>query len=415
MKANNQNKPLPWSKRKGKGMHKLTPQQVESVTTPGLHRVDKSLYLSVRPSGSRAWIQRLRVNGKQTDFGLGPYPEVSIAEAKAKALAKRAEMYHMKSQGGFPAFMPPSAPAPVQVEDSVSTGITFRKAMMDYLEIHGPTYKNEKDVKAFRSKLETYAKRLLPMHVQVITKKDVLDVLLPIWNDKRPTARCVRQHIRAVLSYCESQEYVGSNVAGEGINGALPKNGYKASNRESLDYKLAPDAVNTIKTAVQSTPVRLALLLLIHTGTRSSEAKNARWDEIDFENALWTVPEDRMGKTKVPHDVPLSSGAVEILEQAKALDNGSGLIFPSELTGKVMSKDRLNEVWKEIRSDNSTCHGFRSTLRTWVGDKTDHDWTTAEKALSHTVGNSVARAYDRAKQLDKVRAMFQDWSDYLTS
>lgn len=395
-------------------MKTITASKAKTITKPGMYRADVSLYLLVKPSGRKTWVQRIVVNGRRRDLGLGPLDLVTIDKARKKALENRIANYEdMLNLDGNQEQGPAT-----QVQRKPKTP-TFEKLNNEYLETKKLRWKEssrKNRVSGWQGAFNNYASHLLKLPVDTITKKDVLAIVEPIWATMNPTAKTLRRQIREVLSYAQSKEYVRENVAGDAIDGALPKGVHKTKNNVPVDYRHLPDAVKAIEDGGSSPSSRLGLLFMIHTGTRPNETTGARWEEIDLEGRVWHVPEERM-KPNEAHSIPLSTGAMAILSRARSLDNGKGYVFPSEKTGVNMDKDAMNGTWSKLRDrftpEGSTAHGFRSTFKTWVLNETNHDWTTSEKALSHKVGNAVAQAYDHADQLEKRRSLMQDYSDHI--
>ena len=160
--------------------------------------------------------------------------------------------------------------------------------------------------------------RLGNMPVDRIRREDVLAVLTPIWGTIPETARRVRQRIRATLRWCWAHGYVEQNVAGEGIDGALPKMPAVKSHFRALPYRDVSAALETVQASKASVAAKLCFRFLILTAARSGEARGARWDEIDLEAREWRIPAGRM-KAGVAHRVPLSDPAIAVLGQAREL------------------------------------------------------------------------------------------------
>ena len=155
---------------------------------------------------------------------------------------------------------------------------------------------------------------------------------------------------------------------------------------------------------------KLALELLVLTVARSGEARLARWDEIDFDTATWTVPAARM-KTGREHRVPLSDRALVVLREAKALDDGSGIIFLST-RGNLLHHEALAKPLRTLGIP-ATPHGFRSSFRDWCSECTDAPHAVIEAAMAHQIPNAAERAYARSDLLERRREIMQRWSDYL--
>ena len=154
--------------------------------------------------------------------------------------------------------------------------------------------------------------------------------------------------------------------------------------------------------------------LSILTATRTGEARNACWPEIDIESAMWTVPALRMKgrKARVDHRVPLSDAALSVLRQARVLCSGSGLIFPGPSGAPLSNMTAL----KLLRTSGIACvtHGFRSSFRDWCGE-TGVAREVAELCLAHRIAGSVEGAYARSDLYDRRKPVMQDWGVYVTT
>ena len=379
-------------------MKKITAAEARSITRPGIHRADDTLYLCVKTSGRKSWIQRVVIDGRRTDIGLGPFPVVSLAEAREKAFGNRQLIY----RGG----------SPLREQRRVRMP-TFAKAAEKTHSSLVPTFRSDLHKKNWMQVLQRHAYPILSdIPVDRITQQDVLSVLEPIWTTRPDTARRVRQRIRAVLRHCQAHNHVDQNVADERIDGALPSMPKVKEHHKALPYREVPEAIRVIGSRVSS--ARLCLKFIICTATRSNEVREATWDEIDRESKTWTIPGSRMKGGK-PHRVPLSDSALAVLEEAEGLRDGSDLIFPSaSKPGRAMSPENLLKVWRETAiAKNTTIHGFRTSFRTWASERTDIPREVCELALAHAVGNAVERAYSRSDLLEKRTALMRQWDEYL--
>ncbi|MEG8021345.1 site-specific integrase [Sphingomonas aerolata] len=160
----------------------------------------------------------------------------------------------------------------------------------------------------------------------------------------------------------------------------------------------------------EDTVGREALRFLILTAARSSEARGARWDEIDFDRAIWTVPAERIKMAK-EHIVPLSPIALALLRRVSATRSNVDFIFPT-YTGKPLSDAALSKVMREMGSE-ATVHGWRSSFRDWGAEETNFPGEVLEKALAHQIPNAVERAYRRGDLLEKRRALMNEWAAFL--
>ena len=154
---------------------------------------------------------------------------------------------------------------------------------------------------------------------------------------------------------------------------------------------------------------------LVLTAARSGEARGATWDEIDPAGRVWRIPSDRM-KAGMEHRVPLSRQALDVLVEAAALRDESGLVFPSPLKpGAAMSDMTLTKVLRSVGlAERATVHGFRSSFKNWTLEQTDTPWAVSEAALAHTLGNSTEQAYARSDLFERRHTLMQQWADYVS-
>lgn len=386
-------------------MKKLNAMQVQKIKKLGFHRVDTGLYLRVRNNGHKSWVQRIVIDGRRSDISIGGYPGISLGEARKRAAKIRVDVL----DGHDPV-------AEKRAEKRKATMPTFRQAAERTLTGLAPTWKSDRQQEKWQQTLEKHAMpTLADIPVDRITKHDVLTVLEPIWHSQPDTARRVRQRIRAILKYCQAHDYVENNVAGEGIDGALPKNQNGTKHYRAMPYYDVPEAFQRIDSDIDALPVRLCIEFVILTATRSGEARGAEWSEIDLDTGTWTIPAERM-KMSRPHRVPLSSSALAVLEEAKQIrKNYTDLVFPSPVNfGRTLTDCTLRAALQRVGlADKTVVHGFRSSFRTWALEQTDVPWEICEAALAHEIGNKVERSYARSDLLERRRGLMQSWGDFV--
>lgn len=380
--------------------HRLTAHHVERAA-PGKHADGGGLTLVVKPSGRRSWVARVSVDGRRRDVGLGAFPEVGLDTARQRAAALRAELAALDDTA--------AAQARRLRPDAV---LTFAEAAVEVHALHAPQWRSERHAHDWLVSLRRHAAPLMDLRVDRVARADVLAVLHPIWHDKPATARRVRQRIRKVLDYAMAlYEHIPSNAAGPGIEAALPPMPRTRSHQRALSYHDVPDALELIAVSGASDAARLCLRFLVFTAARSGEARGARWSEMDTASAEWRIPAERM-KSAIAHRVPLSRQALDALEAARHLDDGSGLVFPSPLIpGRPLTWQTLLRLLRVAGLD-CTAHGFRSSFKTWSVEATSASWAVGEAALAHTVGNSTEAAYVRGDLFEKRRELMAAWADF---
>ena len=382
----------------------LTAQFVKTAREPGKYFDGHGLFLRVQPNGARQWVQRIVIRGKRCELGLGNPALVSLAEARDAALANR----KLAQSGGDP----------IRAKRESDAVLSFEEAARKVHALHLPTWRNAKHGAQFLSTLETYTfPRLGKQRVADVNTADVLAVLTPIWTQKPETAARVRQRIGMVMKWAVAQGWRQDNPA-ESIAQALPKRDQSLrEHRKALTYAEVADCITAVQASGAGISTKLAFEFLVLTATRSGEARGALWSEIDLgpatsaTSATWTIPASRM-KAKREHRIPLTARAVAILREAKALGDGTGLVFSGTKVGKSLSDMTLSKLVKEL-DFAADIHGFRTSFRTWAQERTNFPREVAEAALAHAIKDKAEAAYARSDVFEKRRKMMDAWAGYL--
>ena len=384
-------------------MGALTVAKVGSLTEPGRYGDGRvpTLYLVVAPRGSKSWVQRLAVDGKRRDIGLGGWPLTSLREARDRAFANR----KLARDGGDPLVARRRAGVP-----------TFEQAAARTFEANRGRWRSSRTEANWTASMATYAYPVLgDRQVDRIGRQDVLGVLTPIWSSKHALAVKVRGRIRATLGWAQAHDYVEHNVAGECIDGALPRLAVVKGHHRALDYPEIAAALDAIEASTPGLSARACLRFVVLTACRSGEARGASWDEIDLDAREWRIPKTRM-KGGEEHRVPLSDAAVAVLETVEPLRRPSGLLFPSpSRSGKSLTDMTLTKLLRSCGlADRTTVHGLRSTFRIWASERTSAPHAVAEAALAHHVGSAVERSYARSDLFEKRRGLMDTWARFAT-
>ena len=374
----------------------LSATAVRNLKEPGKYYDLHGLFLRIEPTGSRRWVQRVSVAGRQREIGLGSADLVTLAEARELAVSNK----KLARAGGDPL-------AAKQERVAIPS---LNEAIDKVIELNAPTWTNAKHAAQFKSTLTNYVTPKLGRRpINDIQAADILSVLQPIWVDKNETARRVKQRIGTVMKWAIAQGYRSDDPT-LALNQVLPKPNRKPKHRASLPYTDVADCLNVIKNSDAMLSTKLAIELLVLTATRSGEVRLANWSEIDFEARTWTIPAARM-KMKEVHIIPLSDRALDVLHQAKALGDDS-LIFPGMRSGRPMSDMTMSKLVKELGYPVDI-HGFRTSFRTWVQEQTNTAHEVAERALAHKTTNKVEAAYARSDLFEKRRKLMDGWASYL--
>ena len=387
-------------------MGRLTALVARALSRPGRHGDGDGLYLHVAPAGSKSWVQRIVVDGRRRDLGLGSYPAVSLAKARSIAHDNRtavaegrdpvAEKRQVREAARRPA---PSIP-------------TFAEAAARVIELRRPTWSNAKHAAQWESTLAAYAHPVIGgKTVDAVTPADAMAVLTPIWTTKPETASRVRQRMETVMDWAVTQGYRLDNPAGRSLLKVLPPAKGPKEHHRALPYAQVPGAVTRVRDSTAEAPTKLAFEFLVLTAGRSGEVREAEWGEIDWEAATWEIPAARM-KARRPHRVPLSGRALEILKEASRFGGEQDMVFPATRSGRAASPTTFIALLRRLGLP-AVPHGFRSSFRDWVIEQTSTPWAVAEAALAHNVGNSTEAAYMRSDLFDQRRALMDAWAEYV--
>ena len=376
----------------------LNAKAVAVITEPGFYADGAGLALLVKKEGTKSWIWRGKLDGKMTKRGLGGLATVSLANArsKAKELAGEARTQAKEVREAKP------KPAP-----------RFGALALEYINAKQSDWTNQKHRQQWVSTLWTHALPLIERRVDEISSADVLECLEKdgFWVTKRETASRVRQRMEAIFDRAIVLGHRADNPAGKFLLKVLPKSN-RSKHYRALPYADVPRTLKRVRRCTAYPATKMAFEFLVLTAVRSGEVREARWSEIDWETATWSISAERM-KARRPHRVPLAAQSVAILREAWELSGPEGLIFPAKRSGKALTDMALNAILRRLKVD-AVPHGFRSSFRDWAAEQSGAGWAVCESALAHNVGNSTEAAYMRSDLFEQRRGLMQDWADFCT-
>lgn len=410
----------------------LSALEVKRLCQPGWHAVGgvAGLLLQVRPPSvdgapvPRSWILRLRIAGERQVLGLGPYPQVSLAEAR-----EQARELSLEAKGGVNLQARKRAERSALIA-AASRNKTFQQCAEAYMEAHASDYTNDKHRKQWASTLQAYAFPVIgKMLVADIGMRHVLDVLLQptkhrdgrtgkLWETKTETAKRLLDRVRTVLDFATVNQYrSGTNPAiWKGYLDtqlASPRGLQRVKHQPALPYSEAGDFMAKLRKNESISAKALQFLIL--TGVRSGSVRLAEWSEIDLTKKLWTIPAEHT-KARREHRVPLQPQAIALLKSLPKIA-GNNKVFPSP-RGRALSDMALSQLMRGMRERGELTveavpHGFRSTFRDWAAEQTNYPDEIRRVASGHTVGDAVKEAYQRTDLLEKRRRLMNDWANFL--
>ncbi|TRL72343.1 tyrosine-type recombinase/integrase [Citrobacter youngae] len=364
------------------------------------------LYLQVEPNGSRYWRMKYRFAGKEKRLSFGVYPAVSLADARQK----REDAKKLLAAGNDPGEVKKAKKLALTSATEIVN--PFKEVALEWHKMKSPKWSEgyASDI------LEAFEKDIFPhigqRPIADIKPLELLEVLRLIEaRGAMEKAKKVRQRCGEVFRY--------AIVTGRAIYNPAPDlasamQGHEAAHYPFLKATELPEFFTALNAYTGSPIVVLGAHLLILTGLRTGELRAAEWCEIDFDNALWEIPKERM-KMRRAHLVPLSKQALALLETLKELTGNYPLMFPGRNDpSKFMSEASINQVFKRIGyAGRVTGHGFRHTMSTILHEK-GFNSAWIETQLAPLDKNSIRGIYNHAQYLEGRREMMQWYANYLS-
>ena len=374
----------------------LTKKKIEKLG-PGIHADEPTLYLRVTKALTKQWIQRLVINGKRHDLGLGGYPTITLDDARTLAIENRRKVKLGEN------IVKPKHEAKMP---------TFQEAAAIVIALNAPTWKDGgKTAASWEQTLRDYAFPTIgEVRVSDVTSKAVHAIVAPLWTTKHYQGMKVRQRIGAVMKWAQVQGHRLDNPC-DALGAVLPNASSLKGNFKMIPHETIAGALAKIRKSGAFPTTLLCLEFQIVTATRPSEARLAEWSEVDLKEKTWTIPASRT-KTNKAFRVPLSSRAVEILEDVKQYrEQGHDLIFPSA-RGGMLSDSTVSKLFR-VNGIEGVPHAVaRAGFRSWAADQ-NISREVAETCLGHVV-KGVEASYQRSDLFRQRAVVMERWSDYLT-
>lgn len=363
---------------------------------------EKGLYLEVTPAGGKFWRVKYRFNGRESTLTIGSYPEITLAQARRARDEARIQLY--KS-------IDPNE-AKQQKLQQVDESILFKSLAIEWMEDRRAVIKET----TYLRDLSVFEKDLFPalgnLPIDQIKGKDVLACAKKI--EERGAQEMAKRSIPLVgrIFRFAIRKGIIENDPTPHLQEALKPR--KVKHMARLDISEFPAFLERMDRYHGNLIIKSALQLMTLTFVRTAELRLMEWDEIDFENKLWRIPAHKM-KMALPHIVPLSKQAIEILELIRPITGIKQYVFYNYSTAKPISSNALLCAIRTMGyNGRMTGHGFRGLASTTLHEQGYmHD--AIEVQLAHKVGNAVSQAYNHAQHMDYRIKMMQEWSDFIDS
>ncbi|KGH31354.1 tyrosine-type recombinase/integrase [Comamonas testosteroni] len=384
---------------------KLTDAKLRTLSEPGKHFDGGGLYLELTAAGGRYWRLKFRIAGKENRLALGVYPAVSLKDARELASQAR----QVIQSGDDPAEQRKAAKSKA-VHESVNT---FRAVALEWMEHQSARWEPLTRERIHASLESNVLKALGARPLASIKPLEVMNAVKAVEaRGAGEQAGRVLQRVKAIFRWAVIHGRVDSNPMLDLMPAEILKP-REVKHRAALDAKELPAFLAQLDAYDGDPHTVHALRLLMLTATRPGEVRGARWDEVDMDAAMWTIPAERM-KMRQEHRIPLSSQALELLQSMHTLSGGRELIFPSPFyPSKPLSENTFNSAMARMGYKNlATAHGFRALFST-VANETGWRPDVIERQLAHKERNEVRAAYHRSTYMAERTKLLQWWADYL--
>ena len=375
-------------------IRKAKPQDKPYKLTDG-----NGLYIVINPNGSKLWRYRFRLDGKESVFAIGAYPDISLAEAREK----RKEARLLVQQGINPA----KDRAEKKRQNARQNRNTFEAIAEEYLSSKTIS---DGSIKAIHRMLKKYAYPIIgDTPITKVTPRQIMECL-DVCKDKGVIVSGIytRQHMSAVFLYA-------IRTMRAEVDPTLAFAGYLKRPEITHAKAMTVEQIKAFKKSLSeyngSFVVKKAVQLLLYTAVRTIEARRSEWADIDLSAAIWRIPANKMKKSRM-HVVPLSSQVVELLTELHTLTGNGRLLFPnSKRPDDMLSATTINRAL-EYMGLTISGHDFRATLATNLSEM-GYDHEHIKSQLAHAKDNQTDAAYFHAKFITQRRQMLQDWADFV--
>ena len=382
-----------------KAIKALKPKQKPYKAADGL-----GLYLSVQPNGSRLWRFKYRYAGKEKLAALGAYPEIGLADARAR----RDELRRLHANG-----VDPVAHNRIEREaKALAAENSLEAVAREWFQKMSPGWVEKHRIKIIQRLERDVFPWLGSRPVAELTAPEVLAVLRRI--EERGAIETAYRALGDLSAICRYAVVTGRALSDpcRDLRGALAPKVVRHF-AAVTDPKAIPDLLLAMDGYQGGLVVRSALRLAPLLFVRPGELRSARWADIDLEASEWRFTASKTGQ---PHIVPLARQAVAILRELRPLTGHHELVFPGARSPRrPMSENTVNVALRSLGIERETTsgHGFRAMARTVLEEHLRFPAHLIEAQLAHTVRDANGRAYNRTTHLEERRSMMQTWADYL--
>ncbi|SEK54941.1 Phage integrase family protein [Roseovarius nanhaiticus] len=360
------------------------------------------LILLINSATSQSWVYRYKVGGLEKRLGLGSYPHVNLSQARKLAQRERGK----RAEGLDPA------------REKVMRkrrGVTFEEAAREYWQTHCQSMAKPSNWIAGMEK--HMFPRVGTRVVADVLPEHLITAFKPIWG--REMSRKLAQWVNAVIVFVSVDDPRVDTQLMDKVKNRLGPQKIEYEHHAAVPWQKVPD----LWQALPDTLVGNSMKLLLLSAVRVNCVSQARWDEFDFKEKVWTIPAGRVKGWKVPFRVPLTRPMIEVLRRSRRFAVQTDFVFESPDSKSLHLSNNAHRLWlhkhkwTDADGNLATAHGLRSSFKDWSDDAGQVDMMLSEHCLQHVKakGDQTARAYFRTDQLERRREVMEAWSEYAVS
>jgi len=360
------------------------------------------LHILIRPTGTKTWRQKYRINGREKLLTHGKYPHTSLAEARKlrdKAIAQLEKGVD---------------PAKAKRQEQAKSSNTFGVIAKEWFDKQAINWKQIYCDKVWRQMETDLFPRLQDEPITKITTTDLLEVLRKVeQRGALDVTSRLRQRCEAIFKHAILTERATTNPATPLVGVFKTK---KVKHLNALEAKELPEFFSKLEAIESHLIVKIATKLVAHTFIRSKELRFAEWEEIDFDERLWCIPIHKTKTQESDHLIPLTDEVIELLKELQQHNGDRQFVFASPQRPKqpISTNAMIQLLYRMGYKGRATVHGFRTTASTFLNEA-GYNPDAIERQLSHRERNQVRAAYNRSEYLAERTKMLNDWSKYLAS
>lgn len=360
------------------------------------------LHILIRPTGTKTWRQKYRMNGKEKLLTHGKYPFTTLAEARKL----RDEALALLEKG--------NDPAKVKRQAKAQQANTFGNIAKEWFDKEAINWKPIHSNKVWRQMERDLFPILKNQQIDQISPTDLLEVLKKVESrGALDVAARLRQRCEAIFKHAILTERAQINPATQLVGVLKTK---KTKHLNALQAKELPEFFSKLESFDSHAIVKAATKLVAHTFIRSKELRETPWEEIDFENRLWNIPAKRMKTHAADHLIPMSDEVIELFRELQQYNGDREWVFASPQRPKqpISTNAMIQLLYRMGYKGRATVHGFRTTASTFLNES-GYNVDAIERQLSHGERDKVRAAYNRSEYLVERTKMLNDWSRFLGS